>query len=868
MSEKENTKKEWKYDAFISYRHVEPDAFVAGSIHKLLESYKVPSNLIKEKGNELKRTKIRKVFRDQEELPLTSNLNETIEYALENSDYLIAICSPRFGESLWCRKEVDTFIKLHGKEHVLAVLVDGEPKDSFPEVLLYEDKEVTKEDGTIETVRLPMEPLAANARGANNKERLKLLKTETLRLMAPMFGCSFDDLKQRHREQKMKRTIQLVSLAAAVCFAFGIVSTGLALKINHQNEQITEQNEYITAQNEQITAQNSQIVEQSKEIDRQYREALVNQANAVGDNARNLYEDGDRIGAIEKALSVFPAVGEDKPYLPKVEKVLADALHLYDSSYYMKPDRLLRCDTRIERIIMSPKGTRLVSADSGQTVVVWDTATGERLAEFSLDKDADEKVEFKDEDHIFLIREQQLLCYEISTGNEQIIDENVDRLKTVTYSSGNDRLLLSGNKGMRLYDAQSGKLVADVNTSSPEMASFSTSDVLLVCSHCSEIKVGRDQYVAMIVTSMKDEQRMFVYDTQNGQLVGEMPVEYDTVGCLKCYDNRIYFAANKFGLTSETKFDTKEFVTYIYAYEITNGNITPLWKQEFSDAYSRDIVVTNSGKSNRLALQFYDEIVTVNAADGSVMKRYQETNQIIEVYGYASSDLFSYFTKEGTFCAIQETGDEAIEVNFFDCNGESIGDYIPTETCTATIPTRGDAVTIYRYASSPKAERVEEYPEYTWDSLLADEDVKAQLEQQGININNVQNICYDEEQKFLGVIYYNLNFEVFRLDEQKKIVESCGVFKNFDSAINRINIFPGGEYMILAGSGEAYLFRTNDVDYQTQFPTEDMLVGHIYNYHGVNYDENCVYIADGKEMYKVPIYDRNEIIKYAKEQIQ
>lgn len=38
---------EIKYDAFISYRHCEPDGFVAKKLHEMLESYKPPKKLKK-----------------------------------------------------------------------------------------------------------------------------------------------------------------------------------------------------------------------------------------------------------------------------------------------------------------------------------------------------------------------------------------------------------------------------------------------------------------------------------------------------------------------------------------------------------------------------------------------------------------------------------------------------------------------------------------------------------------------------------------------------------------------------------------------------------------------------------------------------
>ena len=139
VSDNETNKKEgYHYDAFISYRHCEPDKFVAENIHKRLEAFRMPKSV--EKKRQGMKNRIERVFRDKEELPLTSDLNDPIMNALQNSDWLIVICSPRLRESLWCKKEIETFIQLHGRERVLAVLVEGEPAESFPDELLYKQK--------------------------------------------------------------------------------------------------------------------------------------------------------------------------------------------------------------------------------------------------------------------------------------------------------------------------------------------------------------------------------------------------------------------------------------------------------------------------------------------------------------------------------------------------------------------------------------------------------------------------------------------------------------------------------------------------------------------------------------------------------
>ncbi|MBQ3979357.1 MAG: toll/interleukin-1 receptor domain-containing protein, partial [Lachnospiraceae bacterium] len=167
------------YDAFISYRHAPLDMEIAKKVHTGLETYHVPGAVQKKTGKK----KIERVFRDQDELPIGSDLNENIAGALRESEYLVVICSPETPGSYWVAKEIDTFIEMHDRQHVLAVLVAGEPSESFPPRLLTDD------NGN------PVEPLAADVRGAIPSERNKRFKTELLRLLAPILGCSYDDLR-------------------------------------------------------------------------------------------------------------------------------------------------------------------------------------------------------------------------------------------------------------------------------------------------------------------------------------------------------------------------------------------------------------------------------------------------------------------------------------------------------------------------------------------------------------------------------------------------------------------------------------------------------------------------------------------------
>ena len=78
---------EYRYDAFISYRRTERDVAVAKEIQKSLEHFRVPKGIRSVSGKE----RIDRIFRDQEELEITSDLSRRIEDALKSSEYLIVI---------------------------------------------------------------------------------------------------------------------------------------------------------------------------------------------------------------------------------------------------------------------------------------------------------------------------------------------------------------------------------------------------------------------------------------------------------------------------------------------------------------------------------------------------------------------------------------------------------------------------------------------------------------------------------------------------------------------------------------------------------------------------------------------------------
>ena len=294
-----------EYIAFISYRHTELDKKVAKKVHYMVEHYIIPKELRKD-GNK----KLGKVFRDEEELPVSSNLTQSIETALDHSKFLIVICTPNLIQSIWCQREIAYFIEKHGRDHVVGILVDGTPDESFPKLLTQHIE--LDEDGN-ESIR-EVEPLAANLTDVNHRYKESRLRKEAVRLYAALLGCPFDSLWQREKRQKMRKLVALMSLAMTIALAF-------CASIYRKNLEITARNVQIEEQNVQIQSQNVEIKEQYEEIQDKNADLRRSEAQALIRSGELLLEKGDTRGAIQNARMAIStpegreSVGNEAEYL-------------------------------------------------------------------------------------------------------------------------------------------------------------------------------------------------------------------------------------------------------------------------------------------------------------------------------------------------------------------------------------------------------------------------------------------------------------------------------------------------------------------------------------------------------------------------
>jgi MTH538 TIR-like domain (DUF1863) len=225
------TEPAYLYDAFISYRHVERDSKWAKWLIDALERYRVPKEL-QERGRP---PRLRKIFRDEDEVPASGDLNDQIRQALIASRFLIVVCSPYTPRSIWVQREIEIFNELGRGDQVLALLTEGEPGDSFPNPMLERQRQVTDPDGTVRIVKEAKEPLAADVRPRRDTSMRHLRWTALLRLVAVILGVKYDDLYHRERQRERARQLRWAAAAAVVLSAAG---TGLFAYLNMERPKI------------------------------------------------------------------------------------------------------------------------------------------------------------------------------------------------------------------------------------------------------------------------------------------------------------------------------------------------------------------------------------------------------------------------------------------------------------------------------------------------------------------------------------------------------------------------------------------------------------------------------------------------------
>ena len=328
------------YIAFISYKHTKRDAAIAKQVHTLIENYIIPKPLRKH-GK-----KLGVVFRDEEELPIASDLTASICTALDASRYLIVVCSPEARQSPWVAREVEYFLKNHDARDAFVILADGEPNDVFPRGLTHVLDPNTGEYQEIE-------PLALDVRAGSISSSLRKVRTHIKKLYAGMLGCSYDSLVQREKSRKFKR---LTALAALFVLLAGCFTGMLIVK----NRELSMKNDELTAAiNLALSRESAVLVEQAEES----------------------LQSGDVAEALRYATDALYSPEIARPYFAPAERVLFSALDILQEveDTPLMTKTALKQSTPVEMMAFSPDSSVVYTIDAYGTVNSFSRFAGDLL---------------------------------------------------------------------------------------------------------------------------------------------------------------------------------------------------------------------------------------------------------------------------------------------------------------------------------------------------------------------------------------------------------------------------------------------------------------------------------------------------------
>ena len=679
-----------KYDAFISYRHAPMDTEVSKLIHRRLESIRVPGSVRKTSG----KRRIERVFRDQEELTVSSSLSDEILSALDQSEYLIVICSPRTPESDWVANEISYFIKVHGREHILPVIIEGEPKDSFPKPLLFEERREVDVHGETYVYEAIAEPFAADYRAPDARARKRRIKQDILRLAAPILGCRYDDLKQRHRDRKNRR----IAIGAT---AFAVLAVLFGSYNYYQNQRILEN----------------------------YKKQQMTQSMFLADTSSRLLEEGDRTNAILVALEALPKNIDqpDRPVVPQAEYALSRALQPYAIGTDLVPDYTIEHrDVVSENIHCAPSGAFFAMLDSRGVLNLFDLTTGKSLSEWNAATDAMPSDRIYDyyileNDRVIAFSGTKIVCINGADGS-LVWETGYDSLDPSFKSDGfmsEPQHALSGDESVAavklsgfdeayLIDTNDGKLSSSLTIDNPDLPTIT---MMALSDDGTRLAVVNSDVFSESMISVFDVKDKNVLTSFQLAYSGAFFAEFAHDGSLIC---------GSYDFTNWTS-DSGEINLQISSNDITRKTV--LWTSEISvERTMLDLIINNkrllySGEAgNHMLLTVNNRIYVFDLATGTKISEIVAPSYITGSTLNADTGLFVYSTDMGQvkWCDMY-TGREYDQYDF--TVQTDISAMVGGSGHMLIVPYDSKSIMVYSYVEAPGLEKLQEFDPDSYTSM-------------------------------------------------------------------------------------------------------------------------------------------------------
>lgn len=210
-------KQEYTYFAFVSYRS--SDEKWAKWLQEKIEGYRLPTT-IQHENSDLPKTRLRPCFRYHTDIQ-PNELKSELRQKLEQSKYLLVICTPRSAQSQWVGAEIDTFVELGRRDRIIPVIVEGTPYSGDPETECY-NPSLLKHFPHSDNIDEDREILGVNIHEEGSGSAYMKRERAVMQIVSRMLGVSFDKIWQRQKRRIIRRTVlsilaSLLVLAALLC---------------------------------------------------------------------------------------------------------------------------------------------------------------------------------------------------------------------------------------------------------------------------------------------------------------------------------------------------------------------------------------------------------------------------------------------------------------------------------------------------------------------------------------------------------------------------------------------------------------------------------------------------------------------------
>jgi hypothetical protein len=328
--------KSFPYDGFISYRHSEKQTRIVSAIQEALHRFAKP----------FWKLRALRLYRDESNLSARPDLWGEIVEALDQSRYFLLVASPEAAESKWVKRETKHWLDRRGERNLIILLTDGQ--------IAWDDARQQFNAAGSSAIPRPLlthfktEPLYVDLSWAGEPHAQLEMSNPSFAdavatIAAELHGKSKDELTgidvQEHRRWRWVRNIGVMAIS--------LLAVGMTIAAYYwyeeRNRAIAEEGivvaHSLAAQAESLLVQRGSLLESAG----LYAVESVKRAPSLA---------GDR--AIRKVLALLPK---------RVAEMNCAA------------------GAKVKSKAFSPDGRYLATAGSDGSPRIWDTGSGQLLAE-------------------------------------------------------------------------------------------------------------------------------------------------------------------------------------------------------------------------------------------------------------------------------------------------------------------------------------------------------------------------------------------------------------------------------------------------------------------------------------------------------